>query len=37
VGTSEYGLWYTNFEDNNLIGYTDNDFANTIDDIKNTS
>ena len=37
ASTVDYGLWYTMFEDNNLIGYTDSDFAGNIDDWKSTS
>jgi hypothetical protein len=37
VGTLNFGLWYTEFEDNHLSGYTDSDFAGILDDRKSTS
>jgi hypothetical protein len=36
VGTLNFGLWYTQFDDNHLSGYTDSDFAGSLDDRKNT-
>jgi hypothetical protein len=36
-GTLNFGLWYTRYEDNHLPGYTDNDFAGSLDDRKITS
>jgi hypothetical protein len=37
AGTIDYGLWYTHSQDCTLIGYTDSDFAGSIDDRKSTS
>jgi hypothetical protein len=37
VGTLNYGLCYTQYEDNHLYGYTDNDFACSLDDRKSTT
>jgi len=37
TGIINYSLWCKNFEDHSLIGYTDNDLAGNIDDMKNTS
>jgi hypothetical protein len=37
VGKTTYGLWYIDLADNMLTGYTDNDYAGSIDDKKNTS
>ena len=36
VGTLGYGLWYTHTPDNTLTGYTDIDFAGSLDDRKST-
>ena len=36
AGTLGYGLWYTHTPDSTLTGYTDNDFAGSIDDRKGT-
>jgi hypothetical protein len=35
-GTLNFGLWYTQSEDNHLSGYTDSDFAGSLDDRKST-
>jgi hypothetical protein len=37
AGTLNFGLWYTQSNDNNLSGYIDNDFAGNLDDRKSTS
>ena len=37
IGTLGYGLWYTHTPDSTLTGYTDSDFAGSLDDRKNTS
>jgi hypothetical protein len=37
VGTLNFGLWYTRYEDNHLSGYTGSDFAGNLDDLKITS
>jgi hypothetical protein len=37
AGTLNFGLWYTQSEDNHLSGYIDSDFAGNLDDRKNTS
>jgi hypothetical protein len=37
AGTTDYGIWYSNSEDDSLVGYTDSDFAGSIDDRKSTS
>jgi hypothetical protein len=37
AGTINYGLWYTTSKYYSLAGYTDGDFAGSIDDRKNTS
>ena len=34
VGTTDYGIWYSNSEDDTLVGYTDSYFSSTIDDRK---
>jgi hypothetical protein len=36
VGTTDYGIWYSNSEDDSLVGYTDSDFAGSVDDRKST-
>jgi len=36
-GTTNYGIWYSNSEDDSLVGYTDSDFASSIDVWKSTS
>ena len=35
--TLGYDIWYTHSPESTLIGYTDSDFAGSIDDRKNTS
>jgi hypothetical protein len=37
AGTLNFGLWYTQYDDNHLSGYTDSDFAGSLDDRKRTS
>jgi hypothetical protein len=37
AGTLNFGLWYTKSDSNQLSGYTDNDFAGSLDDRKSTS
>ena len=37
AGTLNFGLWYTKSYDNHLSGYTDSDFAGSLDDKKSTS
>jgi hypothetical protein len=37
AGTLNFGLWYTQSDDNHLSGYTDSDFAGSLDDRKSTS
>ena len=34
VGTIDYGIWYSNSEDDSLVGYTDSDFSGSVDDKK---
>jgi hypothetical protein len=36
-GTLELGLWYPKYKDFNLTAYTDADWADSIDDRKNTN
>jgi hypothetical protein len=36
-GTLNFGLWYTQFVDNHLFVYTNNDFAGILDDRNSTS
>jgi hypothetical protein len=36
VGTLNFGLWYTKSNSNQLSGYTDSDFAGSLDDRKST-
>ena len=36
AGTTTYGLWYTASPDSMLTGYTDSDYAGSIDDRKST-
>ena len=35
--TLNFGLWYTKSDSNQLSGYTDSDFAGSLDDRKSTS
>ena len=37
VGTLNFGLWYTQSDDNHLSGYIDSDFAGSLDYRKSTS
>jgi hypothetical protein len=37
AGTLNFGLWYTQSDDNHLSGYTNSDFASSLDDRKSTS
>ena len=37
AGTLHFGLWYTTSDCNQLSGYTDSDFAGSLDDRKSTS
>jgi len=37
AGTLNFGLWYTQYDDNHLSGHTDSDFASNLDDRKSTS
>jgi transposase InsO family protein len=37
AGTINFGLWYTKSDSNQLSGYTDSDFAGSLDDRKSTS
>jgi hypothetical protein len=37
LGTLNFDLWYTKSDSNQLSGYTDSDFAGSLDDRKNTS
>jgi hypothetical protein len=36
AGTLNFGLWYTESDDNHLSGYTENDFVGSLDDRKST-
>ena len=36
-GTKKYGILYTTSENSELIGYTDSDWAGSVDDLKSTS
>ena len=36
-GTKDYGIMYARTEKKELIGYTDSDFAGSLDDRKSTS
>ena len=36
-GTKNYGIWYSSTQDSRLIGYTDNDWAGSVDDMRSTS
>ena len=37
AGTLNFGLWYTKSDSNQLSGYTNSDFASSLDDRKSTS
>lgn len=36
-GTKDYGIWYKPITSSNLTGYTDSDWAGSLDDMKSTS
>ncbi|XP_019051695.1 PREDICTED: uncharacterized protein LOC109114079 [Nelumbo nucifera] len=36
-GTKEYSIWYKSTTNSRLIGYTDSDWAGSVDDMKSTS
>jgi hypothetical protein len=36
-GTKEYGMWYKSMNNSKLLGYTDSDWAGSLDDMKSTS
>ena len=36
AGTRDCGIMYSSTKNNDLIGYTDNDFAGSLDDMKST-
>ncbi|KAB1228243.1 hypothetical protein CJ030_MR7G001970 [Morella rubra] len=36
-GTLEYGIWYTSTSNSKLVGFTDSDWAGSVDDMKSTS
>ena len=36
-GTKEYGIWYKSTGNPTLLGYTDSDWAGSVDDMKSTS
>ncbi|CAL5443052.1 unnamed protein product [Camellia sinensis] len=36
-GTIDFGIWYSSLEDSKLIGFSDSDWAGSIDDMKSTS
>jgi len=36
-GTKEFGIWYKTMTNSRIIGYTDSDWAGSIDDMKSTS
>ena len=35
-GTKNYNIWYESTPDSKLIGYTDSDWAGSVDDMKST-
>ena len=35
-GTKSYGIWYRSIPDSRLIGYTDSDWAGSMDDMRST-
>ena len=37
AGTLDYGIWYSQVDDFKLYGYTDNDWAGSLNDRKSTS
>lgn len=36
-GTKEYDIWYKPETDSKLVGYTDSDWAGSVDDMRSTS
>lgn len=36
-GTLDYGIWYKTIQDPKLIGYTNSEWAGSVDDRQNTS
>lgn len=36
-GTKEYGIWYNPIDDSRLLGFTNSDWARSIDNIESTS
>ncbi|KAL5549278.1 hypothetical protein UlMin_004509 [Ulmus minor] len=36
-GTKNYGIWYNSTSDSRLIGYTDNNWVGSVDDMRSTS
>ena len=36
-GTKEFGIWYKTMTSSRLLGYTDSDWAGSVDDMKSTS
>nr|KYP47813.1 hypothetical protein KK1_030509 [Cajanus cajan] len=36
-GTKEFGIWYKTMTNSSLLGYTDSDWAGSVDDMKSTS
>ncbi|KAK4380842.1 Retrovirus-related Pol polyprotein from transposon RE1 [Sesamum angolense] len=36
-GTKDFGIWYKSTNDTKLVGYTDSDWAGSVDDMKSTS
>ncbi|KAL0441848.1 UNVERIFIED_CONTAM: Retrovirus-related Pol polyprotein from transposon RE2 [Sesamum radiatum] len=36
-GTKDFGIWYKSTNDAKLVGYTDSDWAGSVDDMKSTS
>ncbi|KAK4395665.1 Retrovirus-related Pol polyprotein from transposon RE2 [Sesamum angolense] len=36
-GTKDFGIWYKSTNDAKLLGYTDSDWAGSVDDMKSTS
>lgn len=37
AGTTDYGIWYTHISNPKLVGYTDSDWAGSLEDRKSTS
>ncbi|KAL0440855.1 UNVERIFIED_CONTAM: Secreted RxLR effector protein [Sesamum radiatum] len=36
-GTKDFGIWYKSTNDAKMVGYTDSDWAGSVDDMKSTS